>query len=80
MSGLGHISPEKSQQCDLCGEIAELRPYGPKGECICYKCGMKNPKAAFKRFAKHVMGRKVTDKQAEQAMALRDIFGHNDNW
>ncbi len=38
------ISEEKKQQCDLCGKIAELRPYGPNGECICYECGMKDEK------------------------------------
>jgi hypothetical protein len=36
------IAPEKPQQCDLCGKIDELRPYGPNGECICFECGMKN--------------------------------------
>jgi hypothetical protein len=25
-----------------CGKIAETRPYGPNGEEICFKCGMKN--------------------------------------
>ena len=25
---------EKPQQCDDCGEIRELRPYGPGGACI----------------------------------------------
>lgn len=31
------ISKENNQQCDLYGEIKELRPYGPKDECICFK-------------------------------------------
>jgi hypothetical protein len=36
------IEDEPNQQCDLCGKIDELRPYGPNGECICFDCGMKN--------------------------------------
>ena len=38
------IYAEKPQQCDLCCEIKELRPYGPKGECICFECAMKDEK------------------------------------
>lgn len=41
---------EKPQQCDFCDEIAELRPYGPNGETICYPCGMKDPETT-KRMA-----------------------------
>jgi len=36
------IYAESEQQCDLCGEIAELRPYGANGECICFTCGEKD--------------------------------------
>lgn len=36
------IHRENPQQCDLCGVIAELRPYGPNGECICWECGLKD--------------------------------------
>ena len=43
------IGPEASQQCDLCGKIAELRPYGPQGECVCFECGMKDEEAAAAR-------------------------------
>ena len=28
--------------CDLCGDLQELRPYGPKGENICSRCGLKH--------------------------------------
>lgn len=48
------IEPEQAQQCDFCGKIAELRPYGPKGECICYECGMKNPELAKAQFLKRL--------------------------
>lgn len=50
IDGVFVISPERPQQCDLCGAIAELRPYGPNGECVCFTCGMKNEPAAVKRF------------------------------
>lgn len=40
------IEEESPQQCDLCGKIAELRPYGPNGECVCFDCGMKDPESA----------------------------------
>lgn len=46
------LGVENKQQCDFCGKIDELRPYGPKGECICFDCGMKNratTEAAFAR-------------------------------
>lgn len=36
------IEPERSQQCDFCNKIRELRPYGPKGEAICFDCAMKD--------------------------------------
>jgi hypothetical protein len=28
--------------CELCGKRAELRPFGPHGESICFECGMKD--------------------------------------
>lgn len=37
-------------KCELCGKIDELRPYGPKGENICFKCGLKNPEARDEAF------------------------------
>lgn len=46
------ISQENSQQCDFCGEIRELRPYGPNGECICFKCAMKDEKTTRQQFYK----------------------------
>jgi len=29
-------------QCELCGVIDELRPYGPGGKNICFECGEKD--------------------------------------
>jgi hypothetical protein len=36
------IAAEPDGRCELCGSIAETRPYGPNGERICYECGQKN--------------------------------------
>ena len=57
--GMLIIKDEPPQQCDLCGTIAELRPYGPNGAAICFACGLKNlgaTVAAFKRRLDHVEG------------------------
>ena len=35
------LKVEKAQQCDYCGTIAELRPYGRNGAAICHPCAMK---------------------------------------
>ena len=59
MSRLGVIENEPIESCELCGEKAELRPYGPKGERICFKCGMKDEKAAGRQFDRVVLGKKV---------------------
>lgn len=37
------IDDEAPQQCDQCGTIAELRPYGPGGQVICWDCAQKDP-------------------------------------
>lgn len=41
-------------KCELCGKVAELRPYGPRGENICFECGMKN-KATTERQMNRVL-------------------------
>lgn len=56
VNGITVISEEKPQQCDLCGKVAELRPYGPKGECICFECGMKDEKTTKKMCGKKLFG------------------------
>ena len=56
MSGRGFIAAEKPQQCDLCGQIEELRPYGPNGEKICFTCGEKNPEATERMMHKYLFG------------------------
>jgi hypothetical protein len=32
------LAPEESKKCEVCGETAECRPYGPNGCQICFKC------------------------------------------
>lgn len=46
------VKIETPGKCDLCGEEEELRPYGPNGENVCFKCGMKDIPAAEKALKK----------------------------
>jgi len=46
----GVIERTEEDICDLCGEVAETRPYGPSGENVCYRCGMKNEEACRRAF------------------------------
>lgn len=48
------IREEKPQQCDDCGKIAELRPYGKNGACICFECGEKDPEMTKQMCIKHI--------------------------
>lgn len=52
------IEVEEPQQCDYCGKIDELRPYGRNGTAICYECGMKpeNKEETDKQFMKRIEG------------------------
>ena len=50
------IYAEEPQQCDYCGKIDELRPYGPNGECICFSCGMKDEETTKKMMDKVLFG------------------------
>lgn len=36
------IAQQPEDNCELCGKIAELRPYGPNDENISFECGQKN--------------------------------------
>jgi hypothetical protein len=46
------IEQTANSKCELCGKIAETRPYGPHGENICFDCGMKNKGETKKALAK----------------------------
>jgi len=56
INGIAVIYAEAEQQCDLCGNISELRSYGHNGECICYECGMKDEKTTDRMMAKVLFG------------------------
>lgn len=46
------IEPEADGTCELCGNVDELRPYGPRGERICFSCGMKDPATTSRQFGR----------------------------
>lgn len=46
------VEKETSQRCELCGRVEETRPYGPKGERVCFDCGMKNEDATKRAFGR----------------------------
>lgn len=45
-----------SSACQLCGKQAELRPYGPQGEWICFACGMLDEETTKKQFGNFLDG------------------------
>ena len=56
MSGRGFISIEDFIKCELCGKIAECRPYGPNNEEICFECMKKDEKVALKKASNYLFG------------------------
>jgi hypothetical protein len=56
MSGRGFIALEPDQVCELCGIIAECRPYGPNDEQVCFDCAMKDEKTAERKMAAYIFG------------------------
>jgi hypothetical protein len=56
MSGVGFIAPEPDQACELCGVIAECRPYGPNNEQVCFDCGMKDEENMKRKMASYIFG------------------------
>ena len=59
MSGRGIIMQEPDTVCEMCGAIAECRPYGPNNEQICFDCAMKDEESkaiAEKKMAKYIFG------------------------
>ena len=56
MSGRGFIAQEPDQACELCGVIAECRPYGPNGEQICFECGMKDEETTKRKMTAYIFG------------------------
>lgn len=56
MSGRGVIMQEPDQACEMCGIIAECRPYGPNNEQICFDCGMKDEETTRKKMSEYIFG------------------------
>ena len=54
------LSVELPQQCDDCGEIRELRPYGVGGATVCFDCAMKDEAEAGRRFINLLNGEDTT--------------------
>lgn len=40
--------------CEQCGKKAELRPFGPNGESICFACGMRDEATTGAMFTKRL--------------------------
>lgn len=43
-------------KCEFCGVVAELRPYGPNNESICFDCAMKDEATTSKKFGEMLDG------------------------
>lgn len=56
MSGRGFIAVEPDGTCEACGKTRELRPYGPKGERVCFDCAMKDEAAARRAMHRYIYG------------------------
>lgn len=54
MSSFRIIKEEPPMKCEFCGLIEETRPYGPKGERICFDCGQKDKGTTQKMMAKYL--------------------------
>ena len=62
MSQLFVIKNEPESACEFCGKVAELRPYGPQGESVCFKCGMQDEEAAEQWFDQLILGIETENK------------------
>lgn len=56
VNGVLVIEVQEPEKCELCGGIAECRPYGPKGEKVCFGCAMKDLPAARRAFLQRLNG------------------------
>lgn len=50
------IAVEEDSICELCGKADELRPYGSKGERICFSCGQKDEKSTERKMKEVLFG------------------------
>ena len=56
INGIPIICVEDDSKCELCGTVAECRPYGPKGEQICFTCGQKDKATTMRRLNQVLFG------------------------
>jgi hypothetical protein len=59
INGVPVIYDEPDDICELCGKVDEVRPYGPKGERICFDCGKKDPKTTDRMMGKVLFGESI---------------------
>ena len=59
IGSLAVICDEPDGKCELCGKVADIRPYGPRGENICFECGEKNPAARDRQLRRILLGEDV---------------------
>jgi hypothetical protein len=56
--GLVVIRATAPETCELCGTVAECRPYGPHGETICIECARKDVATTERRMDELMTGKK----------------------
>jgi hypothetical protein len=56
MSSRGIIAEQAPEACEMCGVIAECRPYGPNDENICFDCAMKDEATTERKMAAYIFG------------------------
>ena len=59
MSRLNVIEVESHAKCEFCGKVDELRPYGPRGERICFDCAIKDEKTMEHQCSRYIFGEDV---------------------
>ena len=48
------IVAQEACACEMCGDVKELRPYGPNGERVCFRCAMKDEAAMRRAFDRRI--------------------------
>jgi hypothetical protein len=56
MSGPGFIQEQFPEACEMCGIVAECRPYGPNDENICFDCAMKDEETTKGKMTAYLFG------------------------
>ena len=56
MSKRGIIEETPPSICAFCLKLAELRPYGPEREKICFDCAMKDIQTTKRRASQYLFG------------------------